>query len=107
MATGVVVYRSDAIPQLNGRLIFGDGPSGEIFHVSADNPPNGGQDAIRRILLVANGGEPRTLLELIQEKNRQQGRNPASRADLRFGTGPDGQLFFLNKADGTIRVAVP
>ena len=32
-------------------IIFGDNPSGEIFHVSADNPPAGGQDPIRRVLL--------------------------------------------------------
>ena len=107
MATGVHVYRSTAIPQLNGRLIFGDGPSGEIFHVSADDLPDGGQDAIRRILLTYAGAEPQTLLELIQAKNRQQGKEPASRADLRLGSGPDGQLFLLNKADGTIRLLIP
>ncbi len=107
MATGVHVYRSNAIPQLNGRIVFGDGPSGEIFHVSADDLPDGGQDAIRRILLVSGGAEPQTFLELIQEKNRQQGSEVASRADLRLGSGPEGQLFLLNKADGTIRLLIP
>jgi hypothetical protein len=102
-ATGVVVYRSGAIPQLEGRILFGDMPSGEIFHVSADNPPNGGQDAIRRILFNV-GGEARTLLELIRAKNAEQGKEPASRTDLRFGIGPGGRVFILNKHDGTIRV---
>jgi hypothetical protein len=32
---------------------------------------------------------------------------PPSRADLRFGHGPDGQIFLLNKADGVIRRLVP
>ena len=40
---------------------------------------------------------------LMQEKNAEQGRNPADRADLRFGTGPDNQVFILNKHDGVIR----
>ena len=99
---GLVVYRDDAIPELEGRILFGDLPSGEIFHLDADNLPDGGQDEIRRVLLN-DGGEAKTLLELIQAKNREQGEDPASRADLRFGTGPDGQVFVLNKQDGTIR----
>lgn len=120
-ATGGVVYRHNAIRQLTGLLIFGDNPSGEIFYVSADKLPNGGQDAIRRILFddpstvlgVAlsssngDGGESKTLLQLIQAKNAAQGKTPATRADLRFGLGPDGQVFVLNKRDGTIRLLVP
>jgi hypothetical protein len=99
--TGVVVYRSDAIPQLANRLVFGDNPSGEVFHVSADMLPRGGQDAIRRVLFTPAG---KTLLQLINEKNAAQGRGAASRADLRFGTGPEGQVFLLNKRDGTVRL---
>jgi hypothetical protein len=103
--TGVVAYREDAIPQLTGRLLFADYPSGEIFHVSADTLPNGGEGAIRRVLL--RGAEaPRTFLELIQERNRAQGREPATRTDLRFATGPAGRLFLLNKHDGVVRELV-
>jgi glucose/arabinose dehydrogenase len=105
-ATGVHVYRSDAIPQLRNRVLFGDFPSGEIFHFDADNPPNGGNRGFHRVLLRRNG-EAKTFLQLIQEKNREQGRELASRADLRFGAGPDGQVLLLNKADGTIRLLVP
>jgi glucose/arabinose dehydrogenase len=105
-ATGVVVYRGSAIPQLANLLLFGDNPSGEIFHVSADRLPGGGQDAIRRVLFIHNGAR-RTLLELIREKNAAQGKPPATRADLRFGTGPDDEVFVLNKRDGTIRLLVP
>ena len=103
--TGVVAYRSDAIPQLTGRLLFADYPSGEIFHVSADDLPEGGDSAIRRVLL-RDGGEQRTFLDLIRAKNREQGREPASRTDIRFATGPDGRLFLLNKHDGVIREVV-
>jgi glucose/arabinose dehydrogenase len=100
------VYRGKAIPQLAGLLLFGDNPSGEVFYVNADKLPAGGQDPIRRVLFNDGSGS-KTLLELIKEKNLKQGKEPATRADLRFGTGPDGQIFVLNKRDGTIRLLVP
>ena len=104
--TGVVVYRATAIPQLANLVVFGDNPSGEVFYFSADKLPEGGQSAIRRILFDDNGAS-KTLLELIKEKNVKQGKMPATRADLRFGLGPDGQILILNKRDGTIRLLVP
>ena len=64
------------------------------------------QDAIRRILLN-DGGTAKTFLQIIQEKNKAQGKPPATRTDLRFGQGPNGQIFLLNKRDGTIRLLVP
>ncbi len=100
------VYRQTAIRQLAGLLLFGDNPSGEIFYIHADRLPQGGQDAIRRIVFNDNGTS-KTLLELIKEENVKQGKAPATRADLRFGTGPDAQIFVLNKRDGTIRLLVP
>ena len=76
-----------------------------MFHVSADDLPKGGQDAIRRVLFVtAAGAAPRTILQIIQEKNRAQGKPAAERADMRFDANAAGQIFVLNKADGTIRV---
>lgn len=104
--TGVYVYRHTRIKALANKLIFGDNPSGEIFYVDADRLPAGGQEAIRRVLLN-DRGTPKTLLQLIREKNAVQGRTPAPRADLRFGKGPDGRLFLLNKRDGVIREVVP
>ena len=100
------MYRQSAIKQLTNKLIFGDNPSGEIFYVDADNLPKGGQDPIRRILFN-DKGTSKTLLQLIQEKNTAQGKPPAARADLRLGVGPQGQMFVLNKRDGTIRLLVP
>jgi hypothetical protein len=104
--TGVHVYRNNAIPQLANLVLFGDFPSGEIFYIQADKLPSGGQDRIRRILL-SDGGEPKTLLQVIREKNAKQGKVQTSRVDLRFGAGPDGQVFLLNKHDGTIRLLIP
>ncbi len=48
--------------------------------------PKGGQDAIRRILIDDNG-KAKTLLQLIQEKNIAQGKEPAKRADMRINLG--------------------
>ena len=100
-----VVYRRKDIPRLSNLLIFGDNPSGEVFYVSADKLPNGGQDAIRRILFNDKGAS-KTLLQLIKDKNVTQGKTPATRADLRFGEGPNGEIFLLNKRDGVIRQIV-
>jgi glucose/arabinose dehydrogenase len=104
-AVSVVVYRSTTVPQLTNRLLFGDMPSGAVFHVSADRLPTGGQDAIRLVRFVTpENPAPRPLLDILQEKNRAQGRPPAARADLRFDAASDGRIFLLNKADGMIRV---
>ena len=104
--TGVHVYRRNTIRQLENLVLFGDLPSGEIFYIHADALPSGGQDAIRRILLN-DGGVAKTFLTVIQEKNVTQGKAPTTRADLRFGDGPNGQVFLTNKHDGTIRLLVP
>ena len=101
--TGLHVYRSDAIPELSDLVLFGDSPSGEVFFVSADDLPDGGSAGIGRVLLN-DDGEAKTLLQLVQERNAEQGKGPATRADLRFGAGPDGQVFLLNKQDGVIRL---
>jgi glucose/arabinose dehydrogenase len=101
-----LVYRQSEIPALANLLLFGDNPSGEIFYVSADKLPDGGQDAIRRVLFNDDGTR-KTLLQLIQAKNTAQGKKPATRADLRFNEGPSGRIFVLNKRDGVIRVLRP
>jgi hypothetical protein len=105
-ATGVYAYRQTDIPQLTNLVLFGDNPSGEVFSFSADDLPHGGQEAIRRVLFK-DGQEVRTLLQLIQARNISQGKDPATRADMRMGLGPDRQVFILNKRDGTIRLLVP
>jgi glucose/arabinose dehydrogenase len=104
--TGVIVYRQSAIRQLQNMMVFGDNPSGQIFAVDADNLSNGGQAGIRQVLLNDTGTR-KTLLQLIAEKNAQQKKEPAGRADLRFGEGPQGQIFVMNKRDGVIRLLVP
>ena len=105
-ATGVYVFRADVtVPSLKDKMLFGDNPSGELLYVDMTGAsPNGGSAAIHRILLRPAGGQPTPLLKLIQAKNTEQGKTPATRADLRLGVSGDGRVFILNKADGTIRV---
>jgi hypothetical protein len=104
--TGVYVLRQTPVRLLQNKMIFGDNPSGEIFYLDADNlPKNGGQDALRRVLFNDKGTQKR-LLDLIRAKNDAQGKPAAPRADLRFGVGPGGRVFVLNKRDGTIREIV-
>jgi hypothetical protein len=105
-AAGLMVYRGKEIPQLSNLLLFSDNPSGEFFYVSADKLPAGGQDAIRRVVFGTEG-DFKTFLQLIQAKNQQQGKKPATRADLRIIGGPANQIFLLNKGDGVIRVVTP
>jgi hypothetical protein len=99
-ATGVHVYRANAIRQIADMVLWGDNPSGEVWAIPADDLPRGGQAPIRRVLLN-DAGTPRTLLEIIRKKTE------ASRADLRFGSGPEGEVFLLNKQDGIVRKLVP
>ena len=91
---------------MSNLLLFGDNPSGEMFYVNVDKlPANGGQDAIRRILFN-DKGQTKTLLDLVKAKNAALGKKPPTRADLRYGEGPDGRIFILNKWDGVIREIV-
>ncbi len=100
------MYRHQAIPQLQDRVLFADFPQGEIFHLPADDLPDGGQDAIRRVQL-RDGDDVKTLLQVVSEKTVALGLEPAVRVDVRFGTGPDGRLFLMNKHDGVVREVLP
>ena len=103
-ATGVYVMRTNAIPALRNKVIFGDNPSGEVFWFDADNLPRGGSSGIHRILFRSGNAQPKKLLTLVQEKTVTQGKQAATRADMRLGVAGDGRVFLLNKADGMIRV---
>lgn len=105
--TGVHVYREGEIEPMLDRVFFGDFVTGEILHFDADDLPQGGNEGISRLLLDDGSGEPKTLLQVIQAKNDEQGQAQVDRTDLRFGTGPDNQFFILNKHDGVIRLLKP
>ncbi len=89
---GGFVYRGTAVPQLTGRLIFGDIANGRIFTVPADGLVRGQPATVTEVTLTRNG-VVRTLLQL----------TGASRTDLRFGMDESGELYVTTKQDGKIR----
>jgi hypothetical protein len=102
--TGITVYRDGPIKQLRDKIIFGDNPSGEVFVVDAATTA-GGQSAIRRVLLN-DGGAQKTFFQVIKDKAAEQKRAEVRKADMRFGFGPNEQIFLMNKRDGVIRLLV-
>lgn len=89
---GGQVYRGEKVPQLQGKLVFGDIVNGRVFYVDADSLTLGAQAEIKELRLTHNGTN-RTLLQ----------RVAASRTDLRFGTDEAGELYFTTKQDAKIR----
>ncbi|GLR15475.1 PQQ-dependent sugar dehydrogenase [Portibacter lacus] len=91
---GGYVYRGNVIPELTGHYIFGDIPTGRLFHVPVEDLVLGGPLAkIKELRLLSEDGNATTLNKLSQ----------SSRADLRFGIDDSGEIYFLTKADGIVR----
>ena len=85
-------------PALEGHYIFGDLPSGRVFHAPAATLDGSGQASFQVLRLIDQGtGMESTLLEMVG------GGSPASRADLRFGRDDAGSLYLLTKQDGSVR----
>ena len=75
-------------------------------YIPADKPPGGGQDAIRRVLLN-DGVKPRRSCASSRRRT-PAGKKPTAHDGLHASpVGPNGQVFVLNKHDGTIRLLVP
>ncbi|MEM6330614.1 MAG: PQQ-dependent sugar dehydrogenase [Planctomycetota bacterium] len=110
---GGAVYRGTQLPELAGRYFFGDFGTndGTLYTVAVDqlvqhqdfsDPAgmHGGFIAPIQAVQLTAGGAPTTLLDIL----RQQTGNPTlARTDLRFGVGPGGELYVLNKHDGVVR----
>ncbi len=84
--TGVVVYRGTQIKQLANLVLFGDNPSGEIFYFSADKVPTGGQDPIRRVMLMDKGTAKNLLT--VTSRPRQHARRTPAAARRSAGSAP-------------------
>jgi hypothetical protein len=100
---GGFVYRGTAIPELRGKYLFSDFPSGRVFYVNAGPRleralADGVIDAdealrVRELTLFQNGQEV-SLLDIAS--------NGSGRVDLRFGQDDDGELYLFAKQSGTI-----
>ena len=112
---GGSVYRGTAVPQLTGMYLFGDfaSNSGPIFAVDVDDlverddfsnltDLNDGLLAPFAEVQLTQNGADKTFLEIITD---ELGFNP-NRTDLRFGVGPDEEIYVLSKRDGMVRKIV-
>ncbi len=110
---GAGVYRGTAVPQLTGMYLFGDFAtnSGPIFAVDVDDlverddysnleDLNDGLLAPYEELRLTHNGQEKSLLQILRD---ELGNQSLSRTDMRFGTGPNNELYVLNKRDGVIR----
>jgi len=109
------VYRGTQIPELQGRLVFGDITTGRLWY------------ADRRDVVAADDGTPATLAPIVEIESplrrlteetyrARGGQGPAlpgmaqisgrGRVDLRFAEDSEGELYILTKSDGMIRKVV-
>lgn len=90
---GGYVYRGDRFPDLDGHYIFGDIPSGRVFHLPVSDLQQGSLTEIKELNFIDEEGDRITFLSLV----------PGDRVDLRFGIDKQGEIYFLTKADGKVR----
>lgn len=90
---GGYVYRGNRHPELYGHYIFGDIPSGRVFHFPVLELENDQTPEIKELNFLDENGDRTTFLKLVEN----------DRADLRFGIDGDGEIYFLTKADGKVR----
>ncbi len=112
---GGAVYRGNSVPQLKGLYIFGEFAtnSGPLFAVEVDdliqredfsnlNSLNDGHLAPFQEIRLTHNGVEKSLRQIIDDALP----GSVSRTDLRFGVGPDNEIYVLNKHDGIVRKLV-
>jgi glucose/arabinose dehydrogenase len=89
--SGGFEYQGKAIPQLSGKYLFGDIPTGKLFYLNMADVSPGRRASIYGWSVSINGAR-KTLRELCE----------TDRVDLHFGRDHDGELYILTKPDGKI-----
>ncbi len=89
--SGGFEYWGTAIPQLTGKFLFGDIPTGRLFYIDMADVEQGKHASIKEWKISINGN-PRTLMELCG----------GERVDLHFGRDARGELYILTKTDGKV-----
>ncbi|MES1222512.1 MAG: PQQ-dependent sugar dehydrogenase, partial [Bacteroidota bacterium] len=87
--SGGFEYTGNAIPQLKGKYLFGDIPTGRLFYIEMADIKLGKQAKIREWKVAVNG--------TIQTLHKLCGTD---RVDLHFGKDDKGELYILTKPDG-------
>lgn len=89
--SGGYEYWGSSIPQLKGKYLFGDIPSGRLFYVDIADLKQGKQAVIKEWKITING-VPKTLKVACSN----------DRVDLHFGRDAKGELYIMTKADGKL-----
>lgn len=89
--SGGYEYTGTAVPELQGKYLFGDVPSGRLFYVDMRDLKSGRQATINEWQIALNG-KMTTLKALCAN----------GRADLHFGRDKQGEIYLLTKPDGKI-----
>lgn len=94
--SGGYEYWGSSIPQLKGKYLFGDIPSGRLFYVDVADLQQGKMAVIKEWKITING-VAKTLKEACGN----------DRVDLHFGRDAKGELYILTKADGRMYKIAP
>lgn len=89
--SGGFEYSGKAMPQLRGKFLFGDIPSGKLFYINVADIKQGKLATIKEWKISIRGVQT-TLAELCQ----------SDRADLHLGRDSNGELYILTKTDGKV-----
>ena len=89
--SGGFEYTGTLIPELKGKYLFGDIPSGRLFYIDVANIQQGQTTPIKEWKLTLNT-KPETLRNLCG----------SDRIDLHFGIDAKGEMYILTKADGKV-----
>jgi hypothetical protein len=89
--SGGFEYWGNAMPELEGKIIFGDIVKGRIFFIEADELQLGKQSTIKEVKVSFNG-KVTTMIEL----------SGAQKVDMRFGRDHKGELYVMSKPDGRV-----
>jgi len=89
--SGGFEYVGNAIPELKGKYLFGDIPSGKLFFVNIDDLQQGKQAPIKEWQVKVDG-RIRTLKDMCGN----------DRVDLHFGRDAENELYILTKPDGKV-----
>ena len=87
--SGGFEYEGQKIPQLKGKYLFGDIPTGRLFYVNTADLKQGSYAPIME-WKIALDGTKKTLRELCG----------TDRVDLHFGKDAGGEIYILTKPDG-------
>jgi mono/diheme cytochrome c family protein len=84
-------YTGKAIPQLKGKYVFGDIPSGRLFYITLSDLEPGTLAKVKEWFVSFNG-----------KKNSLRSLCGQNRVDLRFARDEQGELYIFTKPDGKI-----